>query len=108
MIDELVAAKRGEREILGHDGVLGEITRLWGPVALRTAQIRRRNQAFRDGYGFAFATTTGGRSGLTLVSANAPGRPPHAFTGPRSLREPAKNRHARDALSRRSDRADRV
>ena len=27
MIDELIAGKRGEREILGHDGVLGEITR---------------------------------------------------------------------------------
>jgi len=27
MIDELIARKRGEREILGQDGVLGEITR---------------------------------------------------------------------------------
>jgi hypothetical protein len=27
MIDELIAGKRGEREILGQDGVLGEITR---------------------------------------------------------------------------------
>ena len=27
MIDELIAGKRGEREILGHDGVLGEVTR---------------------------------------------------------------------------------
>jgi hypothetical protein len=27
MIDELIAGKRGEREILGRDGVLGEITR---------------------------------------------------------------------------------
>ena len=27
MIDELIAGKRGEREILGQDGVLGEVTR---------------------------------------------------------------------------------
>ena len=27
MIDELIAGKRGEREILGQDGVLGELTR---------------------------------------------------------------------------------
>jgi len=27
MVDELIAGKRGEREILGQDGVLGEITR---------------------------------------------------------------------------------
>jgi hypothetical protein len=49
MIDELIAGKRGEREILGHDGVLGELTRRLVERALREELSEHLRRLCRSG-----------------------------------------------------------